>query len=91
MKNDATTTLLNFVLAVLVILSLVFAGFYVYRTHVALQLQSKLQTESQMTQAGFQRIQALMNEVVAYNSTAKNPELAQIIQSIQSPQQPAAK
>ena len=89
MKNDTTTTLLNFVLAVLVILSVVFACFYVWRTHTALQLQAKLQIETQQTQFGFQKVQALMNEVVAYNSTAKNAELAQLIQSVQAPQQPA--
>jgi len=91
MKNDTTTTLLNFVLTVLVILSVVFACFYVWRTHTALQMQSKLQADRQATQFGFQKIQALMNEVVAYNSTAKNPELTQLIQSIQAPQPTATK
>ena len=91
MKNDTMTTLLNFVLTVLVILSVVFACFFLWRTHSARALQARLQVEAQATQFASIKIQALLNDVIAYNSTAKSLELAQIIQSAQSPQQQAAK
>ena len=90
MKNDATTTLLNFVLAVLVILTVVFAYFYMQRTVTERQLRSRLQLEAQSIQTASGKLQIIMNDVIAYNSTAKSPELAQIIQSAQNPQ-PAAK
>ena len=86
MKNDTTTTLLNFVLAVLVILGVVFALMTMSRTRDLRQLQSR----AQIAQINFMRAQALANDVMAFNATAKSPELAQILQSAQ-PQQPAAK
>jgi hypothetical protein len=91
MKNDTTTTLLNFVLAVLVILGVTFALMSMSRTRDVRQMQTSLQLEMQKVQAGSMRAQALLNDVIAYNSTAKNPELQQIIQSAQAPAQPAAK
>lgn len=91
MKNDPIVTLLNFVLAVLVVLSVVFACFFLWRTHSARELQFRLQGEMQATQMGSMKVQALLNDTIAYNATAKNLELQQIIQSAQTPAQPAAK
>ncbi|MDR3458923.1 MAG: hypothetical protein P4N60_15850 [Verrucomicrobiae bacterium] len=91
MKNDTTTTLLNFVLTVLVILTVVFACFFIWRSHNARQLQARVQVEAQGIQFASLKLQAILNDVVAYNSTAKSLELQQIIQSAQTPAQPAAK
>ena len=91
MKNDTTTTLLNFVLAVLVILGVAFALMSMSRTREVRQMQTSLQLEMQKVQAGSMKAQALLNDVIAYNATAKNLELQQIIQSAQAPAQPAAK
>jgi hypothetical protein len=92
MKNDLTTTFLNFVLAVLVICCVTFALWDMKRTH---QLRA-LQYQMQQAQQGMLRAQALANDVVAYNAQAKSPELNQILQSALNPQpqpqqQPAAK
>lgn len=91
MKNDTTTTLLNFVLAVLVILGVAFALMSMSRTRDVRQMQTSLQLEVQKVQASSMKAQALLNDVIAYNTTAKNPELQQIIQAAQTPAQPAAK
>ena len=91
MKNDTTTTLLNFVLAALVILSVLFAYFSIMRTRDLRQMQTVLQMEMQRVQLGSQKAQLLLNDVMAYNATAKSPELAQIIQAAQAPVQPATK
>jgi hypothetical protein len=91
MKTDTTTLVLNFVLAALVILGVLFAVLAMNRTHTLRQLQTAVQIEMQRAQYGSARAQALLNEVISYNVTAKSPELAQIIQSAQAPQQPATK
>jgi len=91
MKNDTTTTLLNFVLAVLVILGVIFALMTMSRTRDVRQMQIALQLEMQKVQGGSMKAQALLNDVITYNATARNPELQQIIQSAQTPAQPAAK
>jgi hypothetical protein len=91
MKNDTTTTLLNFVLAALVILSVLFAYFSIMRTRDLRQMQTVLQVEMQRVQLGSQKAQALLMDVVEYNKTAKSQELAQIIQAAQTPAQPVTK
>ncbi len=53
-------------------------------------MQVALQTQMQRTQITSAKAQALLNDVITFNETAKNPELAQIIQAAQAPQQPAA-
>jgi hypothetical protein len=90
MKNDTTTTLLNFVLAALVIFGVVFAIWSIWRTRDLRQLQTTLQVQMQRVQVSSARAQSLLNDVIVFNATAKNQELAQIIQSAQTPQ-PAAK
>ena len=89
MKNDSTTTFLNFVLAALVILGVVFAIFGFSRTRDLRHMQTALQQQMQRSQITGARAQALLNDVMTYNATAKNPELAQIIQAAQTPPAPA--
>lgn len=89
MKNDTTTTLLNFVLAALVILSVLFAYFSIMRTRDLRQMQTTLQMEAQRIQFGSQKAQALLMDTIEFNKSAKSPELAQIIQAAQTPAQPA--
>jgi len=80
MKNDLTTTLLNLALAALVILGVVFAIFSMSRTHELRQLTSDAAQANQ----NLVRVQALANDVAAYNATAKSPELTRILQAIQT-------
>ena len=89
MKNDMTTTLLNFVLAVLVILCVVFALGSIWRTRDLRQMQMQLQRQIQNNQAKGVVAQALLADVANYNATAKSPELTQLIQAAQAPAQPA--
>ena len=84
MKNDPTITFLNFVLAALVFLSIGFGALTVLRepkvqpmTTLALQDNNNIM-----------KLNAVLNDVVAYNVTARSPELARIIQAVQ--QKPAA-
>jgi hypothetical protein len=49
-------------------------------------MQTALQIEMQRSQVTSARAQALLNDVISFNNTAKNPELAQIIKSAETPQ-----
>jgi hypothetical protein len=81
MKNDTTTTVLNFVLAVLVILGVAFALLTMNRTRELRTLSAAaLQANNNLMRA-----QGLANDVLAYNATAKSPELTRILNSIQAP------
>jgi hypothetical protein len=85
MKNDTTTTFLNFVLAALVILGVLFAILSMmrareYRTITPFAMQAN---------AKAMMMQSLVNDVSAFNAQAKSPELTRILQSIQP--KPAAK
>lgn len=91
MKNDTTTTLLNFVLAVLVILGVVFALMTMHKTNTVRSMQPQLVLATQRFQNDAMRMQVLLNDVITYNKTANNPELAEIIKSATAPAQPAAK
>ncbi len=84
MKNDTTTTILNFVLAALVILGVVFALLTMNRTRELRQLSLNATTAN----SALMRAQALANDATAFNATAKNPDLTRILLSIQS--KPAA-
>ena len=86
MRNDTTTTFLNFVLAALVILGVTFALMSIWNTRELRQKQFQIQ-QYQLVSV---RAQALLNDSVAYNATAKNPEMNQILQSVQTAA-PAAK
>jgi hypothetical protein len=90
MKNDPTATFLNFVLAALVILGVLFALLSIWRTHNLRHLQPVLQQRAQAYQSDFVKVQALINDAITYNATVKNPELTQILQPAQTPA-PAAK
>lgn len=85
MKSDTTTTALNFILAMLVILGVVFASMSIMRTRELRQLQIR----AQMAQMNFMRAQALVNDVAAYNAKVKNPDLTKILMSIRAPKSPS--
>jgi len=80
MKNDTTTTVLNFVLAVLVILGVAFALLTMNRTRELRTLSSAaLQANNNLMRA-----QGLANDVMAYNATAKSLELTRILNGVQA-------
>jgi len=89
MKNDSTTTFLNFVLAALVILGVLFALMTIWRTRDFRRLDPSVRIEMQRVQNDFLRVQALLNDTITYNNTAKSPEITQILQSLQPPQSAA--
>jgi HAMP domain-containing protein len=84
MKNDTTMTVLNFVLALLVVLGVTFALMSIWRTRdlraispFAMQANSKAMM-----------YQSLVSDVNTYNVQAKSPEVTRILQSLQA--KPAA-
>lgn len=79
MKSDTTTTALNFILAVLVILGVVFALLSITRTRELRQLT----TNATLANTALMRAQGLANDTAAYNAAAKSPELARILTSVQ--------
>ena len=79
MKNDTTTTFLNFVLAVMVILGVLFAILTMSRTREFRQMSANATSAN----AALMKVQSLANDVAAYNATAKSPELTRILQSVQ--------
>ena len=79
MKSDTTTTALNFILAVLVILGVVFALLSITRTRELRQLTAN----ATLANNGLMRAQGLANDTAAFNASAKSPELTRILQSIQ--------
>ena len=81
MKNDITTTFLNFLLVILAICCVGLAILNLMRTHELGQLQA----QAAAAQMVGQRAQALANDVANYNASAKSLELSQILQSIQAP------
>jgi len=90
MKNDSTTTFLNFVLAALVLLGVVFALFNIWRVHKLRQVQPQAQLQAQAFQQDSLKMQALLNDTIVYNNTAKSPELTQLLQILQTPVQAPA-
>ena len=87
MKNDPLTLLLNLVLAVLVVAAVGFAFLSMTRERDLRQFTMTATTINN----NLARANALLNDVAAYNATAKSPELAHIIQAAQGqPAQPAA-
>jgi uncharacterized protein (UPF0333 family) len=85
MKNDTTTTVLNFVLAVLVILGVTFALMAMSKTRELRQLT----LNATIANNTIMRAASLANDTAAYNVQAKSPELTRILASIQP--KPAAK
>jgi uncharacterized membrane protein (DUF106 family) len=89
MKNDTMTTLLSFVLAITVIAGVVTAYLAMTRMRTLRNSQPALQVEMQRYQVAMSKAQAILNDVISYNNTAKSPELQEIIKSVQTPVQPA--
>jgi hypothetical protein len=79
MKSDTTTTVLNFILAALVILGVVFALLSIMRTREFRQLTAN----ATFANSTLMRAQGLANDAAAYNISAKSPELTRILQSVQ--------
>jgi type II secretory pathway pseudopilin PulG len=80
MKSDTTTTVLNFILAVLVLFGVVFALLSITRARELRQLTAN----ATLANNALMRAQSLANDVAGYNVTAKSPELARILQTIQA-------
>ena len=78
MKNDTTTVFLNFVLGALVIVGVVLAYFNMKDTRELRYLNPQAMQANNF----IVKIQALANDVAAYNTQAKSPELAKALQSI---------
>ena len=89
MKNDSTTTFLNFVLAALVILGVLFALMSIWKGRDAQRERVQAQIQFEQSNARVQMANVLLNEVITYNAKANSPELNQIIRSVQTPQAPA--
>ena len=84
MKNDSTTTFLNLLLAMLVILCMLFGIRSIWQTHKQRNAQTIVNIQLQNFQVASARAQALLNDTIQYNATAKSAELNQIIQSVQA-------
>lgn len=85
MKNDLMTTVLNFVLAALVLLSVIFTLLIVrFEPKIPQIANIAVQANGKMMQ-----INALLNETAAYNAKAHSPELARILAANQ--QKPATR
>ena len=81
MKSDSTTTVLNFILAMLVVLGVVFALLSMKRTRDFRILSAN----ATLANSALMRAQGLANDTAAFNAAAKSPELTRILQSIQPP------
>ena len=80
MKNDNITTALNFVLAILAILGVIFALQTIFRTR---EFRS-LQFQAIMANNTIMRVQSLANDTLAYNQKNPNPDLTRLLQAIQT-------
>ena len=80
MKSDSTTTVLNFILAMLVLLGVVFALLSMKRTRDFRILSAN----ATLANSALMRAQGLANDTAAFNAAAKSPELTRILQSIQT-------
>jgi hypothetical protein len=84
MKRDLTTTVLNLVLAVLVFLSF---GFTLLVIHREPEVPAANNAANQDRQ-NLVRVNEVLNDVVAYNATNRDPELARLLEAVG--QKPAA-
>ena len=80
MKSDTTTTVLNFVLLMLAICGVFFAITTFSRTRELRLISPQASVDNTV----LSRMQALANEVAAYNQKNPSPELTKILQTIQS-------
>ena len=79
MKSDTTTLVLNFVLAVLVILGVLFAVLTMNRQRDLRALSSN----AAIANNALLKAQSLANDTATYNATAKDAKLAAILTTIQ--------
>ena len=87
MKNDATVTILNFVLATTVIAGVVCGYLAITRTHVQRSVAPMvMQVNSRMMM-----FQSLVNDVNNYNQQAKSAELSRMVQAVTAKPAPASK
>jgi hypothetical protein len=84
MKRDLTTTFLNLVLAVLVFLSFGFTLLVIRREPEVPAATAMAVQDNQ----NLMRVNALLNDVTAYNATARDPELTRLLEVAR--QKPAA-
>ena len=89
MKNDTTTTVLNFILAALVIMGVLFAALMIMRQRSLNQMMPELQARTQMVQVNMPQVGALLNEVKTYNAKVQSPDLERILQAASRPAPPA--
>jgi hypothetical protein len=80
MKCETTNTVLNFVLAVLVISGVFFGLMTILRTHESRALNpAAVQANAQLMM-----MQSFVNDVNAYNNQVKSPEITRLLQSLQA-------
>jgi hypothetical protein len=77
MKCETMNSVLTFVLGAFVVLSVIFALQTIFRTR---EIRS-LQIQAANINANYMRLQALANDVNAYNQRTPNAELTRILQA----------
>ena len=77
MKCETMNSALTFVLGAFVVLGVIFALQTIFRTR---EIRS-LQVQAANINANYMRLQALANDVNAYNQKAPSPELTRILQA----------
>ena len=77
MKCETMNSVLTFVLGAFVVLGVIFALQTIFRTREF----RTLQIQATMDNANLMRLQALANDVFAYNQKAQSPELTRILQA----------
>ncbi|MDD5139122.1 MAG: hypothetical protein PHY43_02545 [Verrucomicrobiales bacterium] len=87
MKCDTTNTILTFVLGVLAVAGVIFAlqTIFLTREFRSLTVQATIANNS------FIQVQALANDVAAYNQKNPNPELTKLLAAAQAGPAPAKK
>ena len=77
MKSETMSSVLTFVLGALIVLGAIFAVRTINHTR---ELRS-LQIQAASINANYMRLQALANDVNAYNQKSPSPELTRILQA----------
>jgi hypothetical protein len=87
MKSETTNTILTFVLGMLAIAGVIFAlqTIFLTREFRALTVQATMANTSLM------QVQALANDVAAYNQKTPSPELTKLLSAAQAAPSPARK
>ena len=87
MKSETTNTILTFVLGVLAVAGVIFAiqTFFLTREFRALTVQATIANNSLL------QVQALANDVAAYNQKSPSPELTKLLTVAQATPAPAKK